>query len=140
MLATTLPAYVKGLGGTNSQVGLVISLFALAALISRPIGGAALDKLGRKYILTVAILFLIFITLGFSYFSIVIPILVLRFVHSLFWGLCSTSIATLTTDITPKELRTQGLGYYALSMSIALAAVPGIGILLMNKFSFKWMI
>ena len=43
-----LPAYVLELGGSESQIGLVLSVFASTALLSRPLVGRMVDTLGRR--------------------------------------------------------------------------------------------
>src|SRR5690606_41114457 len=46
MILPELPAYLSSLGGEEYK-GLIISLFALTALFSRPFSGKMADKLGR---------------------------------------------------------------------------------------------
>ncbi|MBC7105699.1 MAG: MFS transporter, partial [Firmicutes bacterium] len=48
LLIPTLPQYVAGLGGTLSQVGVVMGLFTLAAVVLRPYFGRLGDRYGRK--------------------------------------------------------------------------------------------
>ncbi|MBE3555231.1 MAG: MFS transporter, partial [Thermicanus sp.] len=44
MLIPTLPAYVQEKGGNDLAVGMVIALFTVSALITRPFAGNALDR------------------------------------------------------------------------------------------------
>lgn len=46
---TVLPIYTaQELGGTESQGGLLISLFLLSAIITRPFSGAIVERFGKK--------------------------------------------------------------------------------------------
>lgn len=46
---TVLPIYtLQELGGTESQGGLLISLFLLSAIITRPFSGAIVERFGKK--------------------------------------------------------------------------------------------
>ncbi|HEY3315011.1 MAG TPA: hypothetical protein VGL40_06995 [Bacillota bacterium] len=44
----TLPVYIERLGGNDATVGLNIALFTVAAIVIRPLTGAALDSHGRR--------------------------------------------------------------------------------------------
>lgn len=48
MLLPTLPVYIAQHSGSSSDIGLVIGIFALSALLIRPLSGAASDSIGRK--------------------------------------------------------------------------------------------
>ncbi|WP_146737896.1 MFS transporter, partial [Bacillus tropicus] len=44
-----LPIYmIQELGGSESQGGLLISLFLLSAIITRPFSGAIIERFGKK--------------------------------------------------------------------------------------------
>lgn len=46
---TVLPIYMmQELGGTESQGGLLISLFLLSAIFTRPFSGAIIERFGKK--------------------------------------------------------------------------------------------
>ena len=48
MLPSTLPAYVKQIGGSNFEASLVIGTFSIMSLLSRIFSSAAVDALGEK--------------------------------------------------------------------------------------------
>lgn len=47
MLMPTLPLFVEKLGGSQTEAGFVIGIFALSAVLIRPIAGRGLDLYGR---------------------------------------------------------------------------------------------
>ena len=65
MLPSTLPIYVKSLGGADSIIGWIAGLATISSLIIRPLSGIALDKLGRKGVLLTGIGIIIVVTLAY---------------------------------------------------------------------------
>lgn len=132
MLLPTLPVYVKSLGGADSVIGWIAGLSTIASLIIRPFSGLALDRFGRKGVFLTGIGIIIIVTLCYMWFPVVGIILVIRFLHGLGWGMASTASSTIATDAIPKERFGEGMGYFGLSSSIAMALAPGIGLSVMT--------
>lgn len=128
-----MPDYaVKMLGADESQVGYIIGVYTLSALAIRPLAGYALDSLGRKkiYLLALATFGLL---IGTYYFATsLVLLLVLRLIHGLSWGVTTTGGGTIVADILPSQRRGEGVGYFGLSMTLAMAIGPGIGLWLMG--------
>ncbi|GGJ91245.1 MFS transporter [Lentibacillus kapialis] len=137
MLIPTLPVYIKDIGGSDLQAGLVVSLFALSGLVFRSITGKATDTIGRKPMLVLGFIVLILFNLSFFAFSMVGILVILRLFQGAGWGMTSTAIATIMSDNVPDERRGEGTGYYALSVIIATSVAPIIGIAILNHYPFK---
>ncbi|MDF2804479.1 MAG: major facilitator transporter [Anaerocolumna sp.] len=137
MLLPTLPVYVKSLGGVDSVIGWITGFSTIASLIIRPFSGLALDRFGRKGVFLTGIGTIILVTLAYMWFPIVGIILTIRFLHGLGWGMASTASSTIATDVIPKERFGEGMGYFGLSTSIAMALAPGIGLAVMSRFQIK---
>ena len=56
-LIPTLPVYISNHGGSDSSAGLALATLTIAAVISRPFAGWALDRYGRKMIFLGGLLF-----------------------------------------------------------------------------------
>ena len=52
MIVPELPSFLSSLGGAEHK-GLIISLFTVTALISRPFSGKLADRIGRKPVIIV---------------------------------------------------------------------------------------
>ncbi|MDA8234090.1 MAG: MFS transporter [Clostridia bacterium] len=132
-LLPTIPFYaVKVLGADESQVGYIIGIYTLSALAIRPLAGYALDSMGRRkiYLWAMAVFGLL---IGTYYFATsLIILLVLRLIHGFSWGVTTTGGGTIVADILPPQRRGEGVGYFGLSMNLAMAIGPGIGLWLMN--------
>lgn len=48
LLLPTIPQFVASLGGTTSQIGIVVGTFTMASVIWRPYFGKQADSYGRK--------------------------------------------------------------------------------------------
>jgi len=130
----TLPVYaVDVLRLDNSKLGLIIAIYTLAALLVRPFSGMAVDMLGRKWILFVSVWLFTLIFLGYNWATLFIPLLVLRFLHGLQWGIATSAYFTAAVDVIPMKKRGRGIGYFGLAFNIAMAVGPAVGLLIMGK-------
>jgi MFS family permease len=139
-LLPTLPVYViEVMGVTNKQVGLLIAIYTLAAIIVRPFAGMAVDLYGRKTILISSVIVFTLVFLGYPWIGLFIPLLFLRFFHGLSWGVSTSAVFTTIVDIVPIRKRGRGLGYSGLSFNLAMAIGPVIGLAVMGKGRFTAM-
>ncbi|MEW9701642.1 MFS transporter [Paenibacillus sp. SI8] len=136
MLIPTIPTHIAQLGGDDLQVGLVIGIFTISSLLTRPFAGKALDLLGRKHVLLVGLSICALSIAGYSYMAAVALILAARFVHGIGWGMSTTSLGTVIADVIPAERRGEGMGYYGLSNTFALALAPLTGLWIMHTYGF----
>ena len=139
-LISTLPLYVSSeLHAPHSVVGLVLSAYALAAILVRPFCGFGLDYFGRKTIFIASLLVYGLIFNGYVFASTVTIILILRFAHGLTWGLTTTSNTTLAGDIIPAEKRGEGFGLFGVSTTIGMALGPPIGTFILQHSGYDAM-
>ncbi|MGR5983724.1 MFS transporter [Bacillus cereus] len=57
LLVPTLPLFIKEIGGNESQVGLMMGMFTIAAVVIRPIIGGMLDQYGRRSFIIFGLIF-----------------------------------------------------------------------------------
>ncbi|WP_047982290.1 MFS transporter [Ornithinibacillus contaminans] len=136
-LLTTLPIYViQELGGTEAQGGLVVTSMLIAAIIMRPFSGNLLEKIGkRKGLLWSTFLFTVTLFFYYGVHSF-LGLIILRFIHGLSFGVLTTVTSAIAADVVPEERRGAGLGYFAMSMNIAMVVGPFIGLTLLQFVSF----
>lgn len=138
LLLPTMPVYaMKVMGADKSQVGFIIGVYTLSAVAVRPFGGYALDSLGRKKVFLGALaVFALF--MGTYYLAAnLVFLLLLRLLHGFSWGVTTTAGGTIAADILPPERRGEGVGYYGLSMTIAMALGPAAGLWLMGAGNYS---
>ena len=136
MLMPTLPALATSLGGKETAAGLVIAIFTVSAVLMRPFAGRGLDTYGRKVVYIAGLLIFFGSVLGYAIVPSVLLLLAVRFIHGIGWGLSSTAAGTIATDLVPRERLGEGMGFYALTGTVAMAVAPAAGIFLMNEFGF----
>ena len=137
MLVPTLTTHVKQLHGTNLSASLVFSAAAGAALVARAVFGTVMDRLGRRPVLLVGAVVLIATNLSLYVVSDVVAICALRFCQGLGWGMASTALATIVSDLVPERRMGEGIGYFALSIVLATSLAIILGIWLMNVAGFR---
>lgn len=136
-LLPTLPVYVvKSLGADKSQIGYIIGVYTLAAVSIRPLAGYALDSLGRRPVYLYALGLFALIMPVYKLATGLALLLLIRLLHGFSWGFVTTSGGTIVADVIPPKRRGEGIGYYGLSMTIAMAIGPTIGLWLTGESNF----
>jgi MFS family permease len=136
MIIPELPAYLTELGGAEYK-GLIISLFTLTAMISRPFSGKLADKFGRKPVMMFGAL--VCFVCGFIYpiLSSVGAFLFLRLVHGFSTGFTPTGQTAFLADIIPANRRGEAMGLLGTAGSVGMAGGPAIGGVIANHFSLE---
>lgn len=135
-LIPTLPIYLTKLGSDEKQVGILVGVMALAALASRLFVGGALTRYSEKRVMMV----------GALLFALTFPAaIILRHFWSLFavrvfQGIAFASMHTAalayTINIVPVVYRGQGIAYFMLAPSLAMALAAPSGMVLANQYGF----
>lgn len=136
MLLPTFPVYVKNLGGKDSIIGLITGIFTVSALVARPLSGRVLDKIGRKGVFIAGMGISILAVLSYGWIPTIGLILLFRLIHGFGWGASSTASSTVASDNIPRERFGEGMGYFSLASSFAMAVAPAVGLYVVSKYSF----
>lgn len=136
ILLTTLPIYLSKLGIKESEIGLLMGIFALSSIFLRPLIGKALLKNPETRFMMIGSIIFTFTSLAYLFFKPFWPFLIVRVFQGVGWALFATSVFTLVTRITPETHRGQSLGYFYLAINIAFALAPSLGIFLILHANF----
>lgn len=137
MLIPTLPPYIKSLGASGLEIGLVTALFSIGAVLSRPFIGYMLEYRTRKPLVLAGAIALLAITIVYPLSSMIFIFLLFRFVHGLAWGFSTTVNGTAAVDVIPKSRLGEGMGYFGLSVTLGMIIAPSLGIYLFGVTSFN---
>lgn len=140
MLIPTLPPHMLAIGGTDVAVGLVTTLFSLAAVLIRPFIGFLLKSQTRKTLVIIGSVALLLVTVMYPLTQIVFVFLLLRFVHGLAWGWSTTSNGTAAVDLVPRSRIGEGMGYFGLSVTLGMIIAPSLGIYIFQQHNFDMLI
>ena len=141
LLMPTIPIYLsEQLGVPQSKVGIVLASYSLALLIIRPFCGYWVDVYSRKPLYLVGATLFVLVFFGYYFAISILFFVVLRFVHGLFWGLTTVSANTVAIDIIPSSRRAEGIGYFGVTMNLAMAFAPFIAVEIYDRYGFDALI
>lgn len=99
LLVPTLPLFIKEIGGNESQVGLMMGMFTIAAVVIRPIIGGMLDQYGRRSFIIFGLILFGLTMYSYNLASTIVLLAVLRVIHGVTWAVSTTAVGTAITDI-----------------------------------------
>jgi hypothetical protein len=126
LLLPTLPQFIKQMGGNEAQVGLAAGAFMLSAVIFRPIVGGLLDRFGRRPFIVWGLLLFILAMYMYNWIGGIVVLMGLRILHGISWAVSTTAIITAVTDMIPSARRGEGMGWFGMAMTLAMANRPDV--------------
>ncbi|WP_068620264.1 MFS transporter [Paenibacillus tuaregi] len=137
MLLSPFPTYAKEkFHPGDFTVSLVTSLFALAAIVTRFIMIPVMRKVHRNVILIAGVVIAGVATALYSFAGSMLGLLLLRIAFGVGFGMASTVMPTLVSQIIPKHRIGEGIGYFGLSTSLAMSIGPMIGLSVLAGYGF----
>lgn len=138
MIIPELPAFLTKLGGGEHK-GLIIALFTLTAMISRPFSGKLADRLGRKPVMIFGGVVCMICSLFYPILTSVFGFFLLRFFHGFSTGFSPTGVSAYVSDVIPANRRGEAMGFIGTAGAIGMAAGPSIGGTVANYFGLNGM-
>ncbi len=135
-LLSTLPLYLRQLGGSTSEIGLIIGILALTSLAARPLVGPWMDRTGRRGFLLAGAAIYALASFGYWVIPSVTGLLVWRVFHGIGLATFSTAAASLAADLAPPGRRGTTMGVFGLAQAAALAIGPGAGRAILEATSY----
>jgi MFS family permease len=137
MLLPVMPLYAAWLGAREADVGFIIGVFALAAMVLRPLAGDLADRIGRRPLVLLGTAIFALAPLGYLAIGTVPGLLLLRAFHGTGMGFGPTAATVIATDLTAPERRGAAMGVYGLASAAALAVGPYLGAELVRGAGFS---
>ena len=138
MIIPELPDYLTALDGAEYK-GLIISLFTLTAMISRPFSGKLADTIGRVPVMIFGAAVCFICSLFYPIIATLSGFFMLRFVHGFSTGFTPTGATAYLADIIPIHKRGEAMGILGTAGSVGMAAGPAIGGTLANQLGLDAM-
>ncbi|MBS1763529.1 MAG: MFS transporter [Bacteroidetes bacterium] len=137
----TIPIFLsEQLHVAQSHIGIALSSYVAALLIMRPFSGYLVDVYPRKKLFMIGVTLFVVVFCGYYFAATVLFFVILRFVHGLFWGLSTVSANTVAIDIIPSQRRAEGIGFFGVTMNIAMATAPYIAVNIYDSFGFSTLV
>ncbi|MCQ6279371.1 MFS transporter [Bacillus sp. EB600] len=129
ILMTALPLYLVGqLHAGADKVGLVLTLFLLAAIVIRPSAGKWVSRGSQKRIFIYSTIAFFVGTLLYPFATNIWALLLLRIFHGFTFGIITTVKGTISAELIPASRRGEGLSFFSLAMGLAMVFGPLIGL------------
>jgi multidrug resistance protein len=126
MIIPLLPFYAKDLGANGFIVGLLVSSFAIAQLITAPVWGRISDRYGRRPALLVGLTASAIAYVVFAYANALWLLFLSRLVQGAGGGTVSVIQAYVADAVRPED-RAKGLGWLSAATNAGVALGPVLG-------------
>jgi MFS family permease len=126
-LLPTLPSYIADLGGSKSQIGIVMGAFAVGLLVFRPWLGKLADTRSRKLVLLIGTTVAAIAPLGYLFVTSIPLLIAIRAFHGISIAAFTTAYSALVVDLSPIQHRGELIGYMSLTLPIGMAIGPAMG-------------
>ncbi len=138
MIIPELPSYLTRLGGAEHK-GLIIALFTVTAMISRPFSGKLSDTIGRVPVMMFGAGVCFLCSLMYPILTTVAGFFMLRLVHGFSTGFTPTGQTTYLSDIIPPEKRGEAVGILGTAGTFGMALGPAVGGTIANIYGLSFM-
>lgn len=137
MIATGLPLWWVGIGGTTTQAGFAAAAYSCSVILVRPLTGRLCDVRGKWVMVIFGILSFFFGSVGISLLSVFFLILIFRFMHGIGFSFVSTATAAINMDVLPANRIHEGIGYYSVIKSLAYTFAPALVVVIYDALGGK---
>ncbi|AVQ34272.1 multidrug efflux MFS transporter NorA [Staphylococcus muscae] len=127
LVIPVLPVYLKDLGLTGADLGVMVAAFALAQMVISPFGGAMADKLGKKLIICIGLILFSISEFLFAVSHTFSLLLVSRVLGGFSAGMIMPGVTGLIADLSPMQDKARNFGYMSAIISAGFILGPGAG-------------
>ena len=136
------PLFIASNGGSKSDIGIIMGVFALSSVLCRPWISDMIDRIGRKRSYTIgctimSILPLIYLLFRGNLSNFYLFLILVRILHGVGLAICFTASFTYIADIVPEERLNEGIGMFGVTGLTGLAIGPVIGEIIITEFGFS---
>ncbi len=129
-----LPIYAQLYGATDTQVGLMMGIFALVRLATSPIGGWLADKIGRKPLMVFGMFLYTVVMYLFGTANTLPELFLYRGGQGAASGLVWPVAMAYVGDIVKEKDRGKAMGLYTLMFATGSAVGPMMGGLISTRY------
>jgi MFS family permease len=127
-LFPAIPFRILALGGTKAAAGRFLAVYTFASAFAAPLMGTVADHFGRKRVLIGASAAFVIFSIAYGLISHLPTLLVIGAIHGTIWSGILSSSSAIMSDYIPESRRTEGIAYWGLASSAAVAIAPSIGL------------
>ena len=136
LLSPILPIYLASHGLSASQIGMVMGITAIGALVMRPASGRSVDRYGSRPIILFGQSILALCLSAYFWFTGFIPLLVIRFLHGAAQSFYSTACVTFASSVESPQNTAGAISLFTVFTMVGLGAATSLAPLLYLEISF----
>jgi MFS family permease len=134
------PLYIKNLGGTESDIGVIMGASGVSAILAIPLSGYLSDlRVPKKIMINIGI-WLAVVASGTALLttSLNVPLFAgIRLIQGISFSFSFMASSIFVAEIIPEKKRAQGIGMFGVFSLIPHALGPAIGEIILSKFDFS---
>ena len=127
MAIPVLPFYVDSLGANGSELGLLMSIYAVMQFFFAPLWGSLSDRYGRKPLILLGVFGNALSQLLFGLANSLAMLFVARALAGILSAATLPTAMAYISDSTSEENRSGGMGMVGAAMGIGMVLGPGLG-------------
>lgn len=132
LFLASISIYIKNLTGSNSDAGLMTTVFTIGCLATRFIAGQLLDKYGNKKIIFFGMVMMAIATGSYLFNESFVLALIFRTIQGAGFSIASTGATSYITRVLHPDKLIQGIGYTNTVMMVTGAISPTIAFALIG--------
>jgi MFS family permease len=133
-----LPLFLDQFHPSKSRVGLIMGIHSVASIMIRPLFGRILDKRGGRKVTMAGILVMIAVIPGFYLVeSAGIFTIFLRVLNGIGWGIATTAILAICSEMSPPDRMAQSLGIIGAAGIVPGAIGPAMAEEILRRYGFN---
>lgn len=137
MISTLISSYAVDLGAGLTAAGALAGIFSISALVVRPFGGYASDRLDKRNLCVLATGAICLAMVGYAMTSAVEAMFLVRILHGAAFGISGTANMALVCEYAPESRLGEGLGYFGLGQVASQVMGPNVGIAVRNSLGYR---
>jgi MFS family permease len=136
-LLPVIPLRIIELGGSKAAAGLFLAVYTFSSAFAAPVMGAVADHIGRRRMLVMASLLFVVFSLAYGVVPWLGVVLLIAVAHGSLWSAILSAAGAIMTEYIPAGRRTEGLAYWGLAPTAAVALAPAVGLYV---YRFGWLV
>lgn len=136
LLAPVLPLYLSVQGLSASDVGMIMGIMAIGALVMRPWAGRAVDSQGSRPVILLGQALLGICFASFLLFTGFWPLLLVRFVQGAAQSFYSTASVTFASSVESPQNTASAISMYTVFTMVGLGSATSLAPFLYNALGF----
>jgi MFS family permease len=122
---------------SSGEAGFAVGIFVFSALVARLVAGKLIGTVGQKKILYTGLIIGCITSLLYFAADNIVSLIVIRFLNGAAFGIASTATGTIVAHIIPRDRCGESIAYYGLSVTLAIALGPFMGMFIIQHASYN---